>query len=61
MQSSALFIRNSVYMMFYIPKKTACDLKTKIVHSVTTRKVLVAYGVKISPVIGYNTNIPDIF
>ena len=35
--------------------------KTKIICSVTAREPFVACGVKISPLIGYNTNIPDIF
>ena len=35
--------------------------KTKIICSVNARKLFIACGVKILPVIVYNTNIPDIF
>ena len=52
-------------MRLFTCKKTECLNKTKIICSVTDRKPFVARGfcgVKISPVIGYNTiNIPDIF
>ena len=58
MQSSALFMRNSRSAGHLVTLKKT---KTKIIIcSMTCGKPFVACGVKISPVIGYNTiNIPD--
>ena len=48
----------SIIFLSNIAQCDGCDPQHS---SVTARKPFVACGVKISPVIGYNTNIPDIF
>ena len=57
-----MIMKNSrpVVLKFLIGQLVTLN-KTKIVCSVTASKPFVACGVRISPVIGYNTNIPDIF